>query len=132
MEIKGNRLLFMDYLNITLAYLGDSAQTITISSADNATENITLNFPGNPIQRTSTITYLNGEYENQSAGYEVIRSFAIATTMVTDDVLRYWLDQKNATDGNGNLLYPEGPLKAALEHSLLHCLWSTVMIWWQI
>jgi parallel beta-helix repeat protein len=74
--LRNYRLLFIDYLNINLAYPGDSAQTIIVSSADNATENITLNFSGNPIQRTSLITYLNGLFGGP-AGYEGVKSLLL-------------------------------------------------------
>jgi len=40
-------------------------------------------------------------------------SFAIVTTRVTDEILQYWLDQKDRTDVNGTLLYQNGPMKAA-------------------
>jgi len=48
-----------------------------------------------------------------SAGYEGVKSFAIATTRVTDSIAQYWANQKNATDTNGNLRYPAGAMKAA-------------------
>jgi hypothetical protein len=43
----------------------------------------------------------------------VVCYFAIVTTKVTDDILQCWLDQKDRTDVNGTLLYPDGPMKAA-------------------
>jgi hypothetical protein len=49
----------------------------------------------------------------EPAGYEGVKSFAIATTRVTDSIAQYWANQKNATDTNENLLYPAGPMKAA-------------------
>mgnify|MGYP001241457448 FL=1 len=49
----------------------------------------------------------------KDAGYEGVRSFAIVTTKVTDEILQYWLDQKDKTDSNGTLLYANGPMKAA-------------------
>ena len=44
----------------------------------------------------------------KDGGYEGVRSFAIVTTKITDEILQYWLDQKDKRDANGNLLYPEG------------------------
>lgn len=70
---------------------------------------INLNFTGNNILRTSPIMYLDGFL----AGYEGVKSFAIATTQVTDEIAQYWADQKNATDVYGNLLYLPGAMKAA-------------------
>ncbi|NYB52643.1 MAG: hypothetical protein HVN35_08815 [Methanobacteriaceae archaeon] len=49
----------------------------------------------------------------KDAGYEGVRSFAIVTTKVTDEILQYWLDQKDKTNSNGTLLYANGPMKAA-------------------
>jgi hypothetical protein len=70
-----------------------------------------LNFTGNVINRSSQILYMDGSLGN--AGYEGVKSFAIVTTRVTDEIAQYWADQKNATDSNGNLLYPLGAMKAA-------------------
>jgi hypothetical protein len=42
---------------------------------------------GDPLNPTSFIY--------RDAGYEGVRSFAIVTTKVTDEILQYWLDQEN-------------------------------------
>jgi len=121
-----NRQDFKDKLAMRIFYPGDAAKTITVNDPD-TNENLDLYFPGNPIVRVSDIIYADGFYTYQTgidqnnvthytaepAGYEGVRSFAIATTKVTDGILQYWLDQKDRTDANGTLLYPEGPMKAA-------------------
>jgi parallel beta-helix repeat protein len=98
--IKNHRLEFIDNLTVKLTYPGVDAPNITVT--DPGTNNtIDLNFTGNTIHRTSPIMYMDGI----SAGYEGVKSFAIATTEVNDDILDYWTDQ-NAT-------YPVGAMKAA-------------------
>lgn len=96
--IKNYRRYFIDPLIISIFYPGKSAQTITITDPDDG-ETLNLNFPGNPILRVSPMVYMNGD------GYEGVRSFAIATTKVTDSVVQYWLDKKS--------LYQPGAMKAA-------------------
>jgi hypothetical protein len=78
--------------------------TVTDPKTNNT---INLNFTGNTILR---IMYMDGLF---SAGYEGVKSFAIATTKVTDSIAQYWANQKDAKDANGNLLYPAGGMKAA-------------------
>jgi len=121
-----NRQDFKDTLTMHIFYPGDAAKTITINDPD-TNENLDLYFRGNPIVRVSDIIYADGfytyqtgidqnnvtQYKAEPAGYEGVRSFAIATTKVTDGILQYWLDQKDRTNVNGTLLYPEGPMKAA-------------------
>lgn len=121
-----NRQDFKDRMVMHIVYPGDAAKTITINDQD-SNETLDLYFPGNPIVRVSDIIYADGLYTYQTeldqnnvthytaepAGYEGVRSFAIATTKVTDGILQYWLDQKDRTNVNGTLLYPEGPMKAA-------------------
>ena len=56
-----------------------AGQNITITDPENGT-NISVNFPGNNIQRTVQVIYVNGAYDGVPAGYEGVKSFAIATT----------------------------------------------------
>ena len=63
--------------------------------------NTTLTYSGRSLTKNETITYIN----EQNAGFEIIQSFAIATTKVTDDMVQYWLN-KNST-------YPVGYMKAS-------------------
>jgi len=107
--IKTHRLEFVDDLTVKLTYPGVDAPNITVTDPwTNST--IDLNFTGNTIIRTSPIMYMDGLF---SAGYEGVKSFAIATTKVTDSIAQYWANQKDAKDANGNLLYPAGGMKAA-------------------
>ncbi|BDZ71966.1 hypothetical protein GCM10025861_24830 [Methanobacterium petrolearium] len=106
--IQNHRLEFMDSLTVQLTYPGADAPEITVTDpATNST--IDLNFTGDTVLRTSPIMYMDGLL----AGYEGVKSFAIATTKVTDEIAQYWADQENATDAYGNLLYPVGAMKAA-------------------
>lgn len=116
--IMNNRLLFTDKIYLTLSYPGDSAKVITVDLG-NGSDMFDLKFGGNLIQRMSTVLYMNGGYkhclgdpsdpnatfESKDAGYEGVRSFAIATTEVTDETLQHWLNKRS--------LYPAGPMKAA-------------------
>nr|WP_319372966.1 right-handed parallel beta-helix repeat-containing protein [uncultured Methanobacterium sp.] len=98
--IQNHRLEFMDNLTVRLTYPGADAPAMTVTDpVTNST--INLNFTGGTVLRTSPIIYLNGV----SAGYEGVKSFAIATTKVNDDILAYWLNQ--------NSTYPVGAMKAA-------------------
>ena len=124
MYVIANYRYFTDDIVTYIEYPGDADKKITFEDPD-SNELISLNFPGNPISRVSTMIYANGGYfhvddhDNPTsylykyAGYEGVRSFAIVTTKVTDEILRYWLDQKDRTNVNGTLLYPDGPMKAA-------------------
>ncbi|NYB52640.1 MAG: hypothetical protein HVN35_08800 [Methanobacteriaceae archaeon] len=94
---------------------------ITVEDPD--THNLTDLYFGAPILRESTMIYANGGYYHtygddptnptstlyKDAGYEGVRSFAIVTTKVTDEMLQYWLDEKDRTNANRTLIYPEGP-----------------------
>lgn len=115
---------FADTITTYISYPGDTAKKITFEDPDSG-EIVGINSPGNPIFRESTMIYANGGYLHvddrnnptsfiyKNEGYEGVRSFAIVTSRVTDDILQYWLDQKDRTDVNGTLLYQEGPMKAA-------------------
>ncbi|NYB51585.1 MAG: right-handed parallel beta-helix repeat-containing protein [Methanobacteriaceae archaeon] len=98
--IQNHRLEFIDNITLKLTYPGADAPNITVTDPlTNST--INLNFTGNTAIRTSPIMYLDGFL----AGYEGVKSFAIATTKVNDDILAYWLNQ--------NSTYPVGAMKAA-------------------
>lgn len=98
--IKTHRLEFVDDLTVKITYPGVDAPTLTVTDPETG-NTIDLNFTGNTILRTSPIMYMDGI----SAGYEGVKSFAIATTKVDDDILAYWLNQ--------NSTYPVGAMKAA-------------------
>jgi parallel beta-helix repeat protein len=102
--IKNNRNKFIDTIYTLMTYPGDIAKYTTLTDPYT---NETLSFitPGNPILRASPMIYYNGYTEDGDAGYEGVRSFAIATTKVTDSVMNYWLNKKS--------LYAPGAMKAA-------------------
>ncbi|EKQ55006.1 MAG: parallel beta-helix repeat (two copies) [Methanobacterium sp. Maddingley MBC34] len=108
--VQNHRLEFIDNLTVNLSYPGVIAPAMTITDPQ-TNSTINLNFTGNIINRSSQILYMDGSLG--IAEYEGVKSFAIATTKVTDEIAQYWADQKNATDANGNLLYPRGSMKAA-------------------
>nr|WP_245248299.1 right-handed parallel beta-helix repeat-containing protein [Methanobacterium petrolearium] len=107
--IKNHRREFIDLVGFTMVYPGDAAQTISIVDPDN-NETISINLPGNPIVRISPMIYFDGYMEDENGtlydvGYEGVRSFAITTTKVTNEVVQYWLDKQS--------LYAPGAMKAA-------------------
>ncbi|NYB52465.1 MAG: right-handed parallel beta-helix repeat-containing protein, partial [Methanobacteriaceae archaeon] len=124
MFVIANYKYFKDNITTIISYPGDAGKKISFEDPDSG-EVVGINFPGNPIYRESTMIYANGGYFHvdnrndptsrvyKNEGYEGVRSFAIVTTKVTDEMLRYWLDEKDRTNANGTLLYPEGPMKAA-------------------
>ncbi|MBI5460142.1 right-handed parallel beta-helix repeat-containing protein [Methanobacterium sp.] len=126
MNVIAHHNYFMDTITTYITYPGDAAKKISFEDPG-TNQTTSINFPGNPICRESTMIYANGGYYHtygddpsnptsilyKDAGYEGVRSFAIVTTEVTDDILRYWLNQKDKKDANGTLLYANGPMKAA-------------------
>ena len=113
---------FIDELLVNIDYPGVDAPSYIPLPEDY--EYPYIYFTGKSINRHSAMMYVNshepfyidgngGLFQDEDAFYDGIRSFAIATTSVTDDIVEYWADQINATDVNGNLLYPKGPMKAA-------------------
>ncbi|BDZ72111.1 right-handed parallel beta-helix repeat-containing protein [Methanobacterium petrolearium] len=119
---------FTDDLIISLSYPGDEGKKITVVDPDTNSTTL-INLPGSYTQRMSDLIYHNGAYAyetinntNWYEGYDGVRSFAIATTRVSDDILRYWLNQKDNynlttnytyTEGNMTYLFGQGPMKAA-------------------
>ncbi|PKL66220.1 MAG: hypothetical protein CVV28_11995, partial [Methanobacteriales archaeon HGW-Methanobacteriales-1] len=107
--IKNNRNYFIDLVGVQMFYPGDAVKTINIVDPDN-NGTLSMNCPGNPIFRVSPMVYFDGYSADANGttydvGYEGIRSFAIATTEVTDSVVQYWLGKKS--------LFAPGAMKAA-------------------
>ncbi|MBI5459620.1 right-handed parallel beta-helix repeat-containing protein [Methanobacterium sp.] len=102
--VQNHRLEFVDNLTVNLVYPGMAGQNITVVDPETSTDVINLKFPGNNIHRTNQITYMNGIFV-EPAGYEGVKSFAIATADVTTNIFTYWLNQ--------NSTYPRGAMKAA-------------------
>lgn len=74
-----------------------------------------FSYDNTTISKQETVTF-DTSYApegSQEAGFETIHSFAITNTKITEDIIEYWLGQKDQTDNNGTLIYPEGPKKAA-------------------
>jgi hypothetical protein len=111
MFMIANHDYFKDNITTHITYPGDS---VKITVEDPETHILTDLIFGVPILRESTMVYANGGYYHtygddptnptsilyKDAGYEGVRSFAIITTKVTDEVLQYWLDQKDKKDVN--------------------------------
>ena len=76
-----------DILTVNLDYPGVSGFNINVTDP-NSTNVTSLNFPGDVIQRTSTLTYTGSPYDS-------IQSFALVTTDVTNNVVQYWLNQSS-------------------------------------
>jgi hypothetical protein len=102
--VQGHRLEFVDNLTFNLSYLGVGGLNLTVVDPENSTNVVNLNFVGGVTAITSQIIYADG-FSGDPAGYEGVRSFAIATTKVTNDILNYWLNQYS--------LYQPGGMKAA-------------------
>jgi len=107
--IKNHRLEFIDMVGFVMAYPGDAIQTISFVDPDN-NQTVSINFPGNPIFRISPMIYFDGYMEDANGtlydvGYEGVRSFAIATTKVTNSIVQYWLNKQSQ--------YAPGAMKAA-------------------
>ncbi|BDZ68575.1 NosD domain-containing protein [Methanobacterium ferruginis] len=102
--IKNNRNMFIDSMYVLMTYPGDVTEYVTLK---NPNTNETLSFikPGDVILRESPMIYFNGYTEDGNAGYEGVRSFTIATTKVTNNVVQYWLAKQS--------LYAPGAMKAA-------------------
>jgi hypothetical protein len=86
-----------------MIYPGDASEYMTLDS--NTNETLSFVKPGNVILRESPMIYFDGYTEDGDAGYEEVRSFAIATTKVTNSIVQYWLDKQS--------LYAPGAMKAA-------------------
>lgn len=116
-----NHTLFTDFIGVDMSYTGNAGPIIELPSS-NENQIKELPFSGNYISRLSKITYWNGAYLDtdtngmyffKPGGYEGVRSFAIVTTKVTDEILQYWLEQKDKKNINGTYIYLAGPMKAA-------------------
>jgi len=124
MYVIANYRYFTDDIITYIEYPGDARKDILYEDPISG-ELVNLNFGGNPIYRTSTMIYANGGYWHvqspgdsssliyKDEGYDGVRSFAIVTEKVTDEILKYWLDEKDKKDEEGTLAYGEGPMKAA-------------------
>lgn len=89
---------FLDGLRVDITYPGVVSLNITVIDPEDGTI-VPLDFTGTTIQRASLLQY------HSLDGYEGVRSFAITTTKLDDDILNYWLNQYS--------LYQPGAMKAA-------------------
>ena len=111
--------LAKDTLHITIDYPGEAKKTI-----------MGLPFGGAPVNRNFTIYHIknfngtyNGAYDDPElgmidAGYQGIVSYTVATTKISDNLLREWLTRKPQTPGTIKAAY--GTTLAALEMIYLH------------
>ncbi len=93
--IYNNNGLNTDTLTFNLVYPGVSGFNITFTDPDDSSMK-TLNFPGNNINKTSTIVY-NG------TPYEGVHSFAIATTKISTELFNHWLNKSSFYQSPGGL-----------------------------
>ncbi len=101
--VHTHKMLFIDMIETHIDYHGDITPDINFEYGGC---NVLLSPPSGYVDRISNIYYTDIEDENnESIGYEGMRSFAIAKSNVTDDDLRYWLNQKE--------YYAPGLMKAA-------------------
>ncbi|MCK9150474.1 hypothetical protein MXE27_00785 [Methanobacterium alcaliphilum] len=85
--IQNHHKDFIDNITVNIVYSGVSGFNLNVTDPDNSTNVFSLNFPGNVIQRTSQVIYLGG------SSCDGLKSFAIATTCVNNNVLQYWQNQ---------------------------------------
>lgn len=83
--VQNHRLDFIDNMIFNIEYPGVPGLNLTVTDPE-SNNDTNLNFPGNVIHRTSQIIYGGSPYEG-------LKSFAIATTKVTSDVVNYWWSQ---------------------------------------
>ncbi len=115
--IKNNHKNFIDPVTLYLYYTGETGKSINITDPE-TNDTLNLKFPGNSMSMGSSIFYRNGSFVSQHfdqnnnpymvvepAGYEGVKSYSIATTKVTDNILQHWLNQAS--------LYQPGVMKAA-------------------
>lgn len=101
--VNSHKNLFIDIVEVVVDFHGSVTPDINF---DFEGEHKVLSPPSSYAHRISNIYYTNIEDENNvSIGYEGMRSFAVAKGNVSDDVLRYWLNQKEN--------YESGLMKAA-------------------
>ena len=94
-----NHRYFVDTISISIFYGASNTPNIIFNGSR-------LNFPSGIINRMSNIYYSNIlDNQSMSIGYEGMRSFALATSKVTSEVLSYWLNKNN--------VYEPGLMKAA-------------------
>ncbi|ADZ10529.1 parallel beta-helix repeat [Methanobacterium lacus] len=82
--IKNHSQDFTDNITFDIVYSGSPGLKLNVT--DSHSNIFNLNFPGNAIKRTSQVIYVGSQGEG-------VKSFAIATTDVTADVLQYWWNQ---------------------------------------
>ena len=101
--VKTYKNYFIDKIDMFVDYHGEVTPDINFEY--NGPQKL-LNLPSSYASRVSNIYYTNIEDENnESIGYEGMRSFAIVKSNLTSDDLGYWLNQKE--------LYAPGLMKAA-------------------
>lgn len=97
--IMSNHIYFVDDIFISINYGAGYTPDIVFN-------NTKLKFPSGIINRNSNIYYTNILDENNcSVGYEGMRSFCLATSQITSEVLSFWLNKSND--------YEPGLMKAA-------------------
>ena len=95
-----NRQAFIDNLSFNIVYSGIPGLNMSIIDPEHSTNVFNLNFTGNVINRVSQVIYSGSTYEG-------VKSFAIATTDVTNSVSQYWWNQYSnyQTGGAMNAAY---------------------------
>ncbi|MDP3623045.1 MAG: chitobiase/beta-hexosaminidase C-terminal domain-containing protein, partial [Methanobacteriaceae archaeon] len=111
--VQNHRQEFIDNLTVNMVYNGVSGLNLTVTDPNNTTNVVNLTFPGNVINRSSQVIY-------QGSPYEGVKSFAIATTDVTNDVLGYWLDQYSNYQNSSVMSNVHGTFLTALMVEYLH------------
>lgn len=89
-----NHFRFIDTLYDDVYYFGDAPPDMILTNPETGIDE-KINLPGNPTYRMAPIFYDNNIYNDQDTGYEGMKSYAIAMNNVSNEVLSYWVSQKN-------------------------------------
>nr|WP_302578329.1 right-handed parallel beta-helix repeat-containing protein [Methanobrevibacter arboriphilus] len=105
-------IYFVDTINVLVYYFGDDRLNFPLSDYDSLNNNI-IDLPGNPSIRSSLIFYKNNIYNGHDTGFEGMKSYAIASSNVTNNDLSYWVS-KNSTFSAGAMKAAYGTFLTAL------------------
>jgi hypothetical protein len=92
--IVSNHNYFVDVILNSIYYYGDEPPNIIITNPETGKDE-KINLPGSPSLRLANIYYDNNIYEGNNTGFEGMKSYAIAMTNISNEILSYWVSQKD-------------------------------------
>ncbi|WP_054835024.1 hypothetical protein [Methanobrevibacter arboriphilus] len=93
--VVSNHNYFVDVILNSIYYYGDEPPNIIITNPETRKDE-KLNLPGNPSLRIANIYYDNNIYEGNDTGFEGMKSYAVAMTNISSEILSYWVSQKDS------------------------------------